>query len=155
MPETRVKLLIVDDEVSIRTSLSLIFSELAYCVRSAGDGYSALLEIQQELPDILLSDLNMPGMSGFELLWVVRRQFPTIHVIAMSGSLSGTIVPPGVAADAFFQKGTGPAFLIKTVDTMTRPAAEQLKYSTGRSFAASHAATERVVENVPSQRSRC
>jgi CheY-like chemotaxis protein len=133
MPETRVKLLIVDDEVSIRTSLSLIFSELGYCVRSAGDGYSALLEIQQELPDILLSDLNMPGMSGFELLSVVRRQLPAIHVIAMSGALSGTCVPPGVAADAFFPKGTGPALLIKIVDAMTRPDAERLKDSAAHS----------------------
>ena len=120
MPDARVKLLIVDDEVSIRTSLSQIFSTLGYCVRSAADGFSALSDIRQEIPDIIISDLNMPGMSGFEFLSVVRDQMPAVHLIAMSGAFSGTCLPPGVAADAFFEKGSGPALLIKTVDAMTQ-----------------------------------
>jgi CheY-like chemotaxis protein len=115
MPNAEVKLLIVDDEVSIRTSLSELFSALGYCVRSAGDGRSALSEIQREIPEILLSDLNMPGMSGFEFLPMVRSLLPEIHVVAMSGAFSGTCVPPGIVADAFFAKGSDPAFLIKTV----------------------------------------
>jgi len=121
MHDARVKLLIVDDEVSIRTSLSQLFSELGYCVRSATDGRSALSEIRPEIPEILLSDLNMPGMSGFEFLPVVRRELPAIHVIAMSGAFSGTCVPPGVVADAFIAKGSDPALLIKTVESMTQP----------------------------------
>ncbi len=121
MSDARVKLLIVDDEVSIRTSLSQLFSELGYCVRSASDGRSALSDALQEIPDIILSDLNMPGMSGYEFLSVVRSQLPAIHVIAMSGAFSGTCVPPGVAADAFFEKGSCPAFLIKIVGAMTQP----------------------------------
>jgi CheY-like chemotaxis protein len=120
MPNAKVKLLIVDDEVSIRTSLSELFSALGYCVRSATDGRSALSEIQREIPEILLSDLNMPGMSGFEFLPMVRSLLPEIHVVAMSGAFSGTCVPPGIVADAFFAKGSDPAFLIKTVEAMTQ-----------------------------------
>jgi CheY-like chemotaxis protein len=41
-------------------------------VRCAADGLAALVEINQEIPEILLSDLNMPGMSGFELLPLAR-----------------------------------------------------------------------------------
>jgi CheY-like chemotaxis protein len=121
MPDARVKFLIVDDEFSIRTSLSQLFSALGYCVRSAADGRTALSEIRREIPEILLSDLNMPGMSGFEFLPMVRIQLPAIHVIAMSGAFSGTCVPPGVVADAFFAKNSEPALLIKTVEAMTQP----------------------------------
>src|SRR5580704_8992876 len=119
MPNANVKLLIVDDEPSTRMSLSLIFTELGHSVRSAEDGFSALVKIRQEIPGILLSDLNMPGMSGFELLSVVRRRFPAIRVIAMSGAFSGDCVPLGVAADAFYEKGTNPGSLLRIVNAMT------------------------------------
>ena len=121
MPDAKVKLLIVDDEESIRTSLSLIFTGSGHSVRSSADGFSALFEIRHELPDIILSDLNMPGMSGFELLSVVRRRFPAIQVIAMSGAFSGDGVPPGVAADAFYEKGTSLHSLLQIVEAMTHP----------------------------------
>ena len=62
------RLLIVDDEPSIRMSMTHLFTELGCSVRSAEDGFSALRHIRSELPEIILSDLNMPGMSGFELL---------------------------------------------------------------------------------------
>jgi DNA-binding NarL/FixJ family response regulator len=62
----------------------------------------------------------MPGMSGFEFLPMVRSLLPEIHVVAMSGAFSGTCVPPGIVADAFFAKGSDPAFLIKTVEAMTQ-----------------------------------
>jgi DNA-binding response OmpR family regulator len=76
------------------------------------DGFSALREIRQEIPNILLSDLNMPGMSGFELLLVVRRRFPAIQVVAMSGAFSGIEVPSGIPADAFYQKGSSVTALL-------------------------------------------
>jgi CheY-like chemotaxis protein len=69
--------------------------------------FAALEEIRKETPDILLSDLNMPRMSGFELLSVVRRKLPKIYVIATSGAFSGDEVPNGIAADAFHEKATG------------------------------------------------
>ena len=50
----------------------------------------------------------MPQMSGFEFLSVVRRRFPQISVIAMSGAYhSGASVPGGVIADSFYTKGLG------------------------------------------------
>jgi CheY-like chemotaxis protein len=90
-------------------------------VRSAADGFAALRELRRESPEILLSVLYMPGMSGFELLSVVRRRFPAIKVIAMSGAFSGNEVPLGVAADAFFQKGSSIASLLRIMDNLPRP----------------------------------
>jgi len=87
--DSSMKLLVVDDAPAIRTSLFYTLIEMGYAVRSAEDGFEALIEIRKEIPDIILSDLNMPGMSGFELLSVVRRRFPSIFAIAMSGPFSG------------------------------------------------------------------
>jgi CheY-like chemotaxis protein len=47
----------------------------------------------------------MPGMSGFELLSVIRRRFPQISTVAMSGAYVGDEVPFGVIADCFLAKG--------------------------------------------------
>lgn len=125
MCREQIKLLIVDDEASIRASLSNIFMGRGYQVRSSADAFSALNEIERDVPDVLISDLNMPGMSGFELLSNVRRHFPEIQVIAMSGAFSGPEVPFAVAADAFYAKGrSGPDVLMAFVDAMRHQVAE-------------------------------
>jgi len=116
MPDRKVSILIAEDEESVRATLAMILKALGHRVRCASDGFAALIEISQEVPDILLSDLNMPGMSGFELLSVVRSRFPTIRVIAMSGAFSGSQIPSGVTADAFFEKGNGVAVLLKAME---------------------------------------
>jgi len=118
MSDMQLKVLLVDDEALTLQSLSAILTDLGYSVRTAHDGFSALSEIRRQLPDLIISDLNMPRMSGFELLSVVRRRFPAIPVIAMSGSYTGDGVPPGVAADAFYEKGSRPGFLLRAVETM-------------------------------------
>jgi CheY-like chemotaxis protein len=120
MPDAKANVIVVDDEPSIRMALLHVLIECGYNARAAEDGFSALARIRQEIPDILLSDLNMPGMSGFELLSVVRRRFPAMQAIAMSGSFSGDSVPPGICADAFYEKGTDSNSLLRVLDTMTR-----------------------------------
>ena len=105
--------LVVDDKEHIRKSMSLVLEELGYCVRLAQGGHSALWEIRQQNPDILLSDLKMPGMSGRELLTKVRHLFPAIKVIATSGSFRGNEVPTGVLADAFYPKGSSVSTLLR------------------------------------------
>ena len=121
MPNTKRSLLIVDDDPALRSSLSQIFEQFGYDVRSAQDGFSALCEIRQKIPDILISDLNMPGMSGFEFLSVVRRRFPAVQTVAMSGAFAGDGLQLGVAADAFYEKGAGLGYLIQIVKAMTHP----------------------------------
>ena len=106
MLSKQVKLLIVDDEPALRESLSQIFIANGYDVCTAYDGFSALDEIEHGAPDVVLSDLNMPGMSGFDFLPLVRRRFPAIHLIAMSAAYIGSGVPSGVIADDFYPKAT-------------------------------------------------
>jgi CheY-like chemotaxis protein len=126
MPNPKARLLVVDDDALVCKNMSIIFSALGYSIRTAPDGFSALAAIRDEIPDIILSDLNMPGMSGFELLSVVRRRYPSIRVVAMSGMLTGTAVPPGVAADTFYEKGFHrPHLLLGAVEAMTHPTKSQ------------------------------
>jgi CheY-like chemotaxis protein len=119
MPGAKVNLLIADDEPSIRSAFSEVFTKLGYSVRSAEDGFTALVAIRREIPDILLTDLNMPGISGRELLTVVRDQFPAIQAVAMSGDFSGVSIPPGVCADAFYEKGSRLDYLVQVVEAMS------------------------------------
>jgi CheY-like chemotaxis protein len=121
MPKATVNLLVVDDDAALRMSLSHIFAAFGHRVRCAADGFSALSEIRMEVPDVILSDLNMPGMSGFEFLSVVRRRFPTIKVIAMSSAFAVDNIPIGVAADAFYQKGSNLGSLLQIMEGMTVP----------------------------------
>ena len=120
MPEANLTVLIVDDEPHIRNSMSHILASLGHSVRCAEDGFTALARIREACPDILLSDLNMPGMSGFELLREVGRRFPSIYVIATSGSFSGTHVPQGVVADAFYEKATKLSLLFQIIERGNR-----------------------------------
>jgi CheY-like chemotaxis protein len=106
VPHQMSDIVIVDDNATILGVLAEIFSQHGYRVRTACDGFVALAVIRDRVPDILLSDLNMPRMSGFELLSVVRHRFPAIAVIAMSAGYSGIAVPPDIAADGFYAKGS-------------------------------------------------
>jgi CheY-like chemotaxis protein len=77
-------------------------------------------------PDVIISDLNMPQMSGFEFLSVVRRRFPGIPVVAVSGAYEfGDHVPGGVIADAFYAKGQHLGELLRTVAELIRTAPAQ------------------------------
>jgi CheY-like chemotaxis protein len=120
------KVLVVDDDAAVRNSIVLILRASGYDVSVATDGFDALLQLKKSLPAIVISDLNMPEMSGFEFLSVVRRRFPEISVIAMSGAYpSGDSVPGGVIADAFHSKGRGdPKAILEMVAGLIRTSAE-------------------------------
>jgi CheY-like chemotaxis protein len=106
MPTRPSTVLLVEDEGDLRVAVAALLPQSGYRVRTAWDGLSALLEMDTGLPDIIVSDLQMARMSGFELLSTIRLQFPTIPLIATSGLFASGQVPEGVVADAFYQKGT-------------------------------------------------
>ncbi len=107
MPERtfRYRVLIVDDEASLRHLGKSILESQGYEVHCAEDGFEGLAALKRSLPDMIISDLQMPRMNGFEFLSVVRQRFPALPVIVISGEFSGVSVPGSVLADAFFPKG--------------------------------------------------
>lgn len=98
------RLLVIDDEARSRDLLQDSLSERGYEVAIANDGFAALAQMHGALPDLIVSDLKMPNMSGFEFLSIARRRFPQIPTIAMSGEFHPPVEPLGVLADAFFAK---------------------------------------------------
>jgi CheY-like chemotaxis protein len=112
--EVKAEILIVDDDDAVCFSLSQVFRSLGYVVRTADGGFNAIREINTRRPDILLSDLNMPLMSGFELLSITRRRFPSIYAIGMTGAFIDRL-PEGIPADAFYRKASGFGILFDMV----------------------------------------
>jgi len=98
------RLLVIDDDSLNRELLESALSEAGYEVGVAKDGFAALAQMRGALPDLIVTDLKMPNMSGFEFLSIARRRFPQIPTIAVSGEFEPPIEPLGVLADAFFAK---------------------------------------------------
>jgi len=119
------EILVVDDDQAVRDSLGCLLRAEGYEVRVAEHGFDALLQLRRALPTVIISDLNMPQMSGFEFLSVVRRRFPQISVIAMSGAYRyGDAVPGGVIADVFYAKGrSSPEELLEVVANLIETSA--------------------------------
>ncbi len=82
---TKMRLLIVDDESEIRDALSRHFRFMGRDVDTAGNGQEALDKLAESKFDIVISDIVMPVMNGVALLRIIRREFPMIHVIIMTG----------------------------------------------------------------------
>jgi CheY-like chemotaxis protein len=101
----KIRILVAEDDPNVLQTVAMMFETNGYDVKTAADGFEALLRLEQQVPDLILSDLNMPSMSGFELLSVVRRRFPQIVAVATSGAYASGSVPSGVIADAFYAKG--------------------------------------------------
>ena len=116
------QILVVEDDPSVCETVATLLMSAGYDVATAEDGFRALLQLRNILPDVIFSDLHMPGMSGFELLSVVRRRFPWILTVAMSGAYGGNELPVGVIADGFFAKGGHAKNLFKTLEELLRTA---------------------------------
>ena len=104
MANFHYRLLVIDDEPLNRELLASSLSAAGYEVEVAKDGFAALAQMHGALPDLIISDLKMPNMSGFEFLSIARRRFPQIPTIAVSGEFHPPIEPLGVIADAFLSK---------------------------------------------------
>jgi two-component system response regulator AtoC len=91
----RVKILVVDDEVVVRESLSDWLKEAGYQVFTAESGYEALEMIEKEKPGIMIADLMMPGMDGIELMKKAREQQPGLEVVIVTAYAS---IPTAITA---------------------------------------------------------
>jgi CheY-like chemotaxis protein len=125
---SRATILFVDDDPCMREVMAIMLEEEGYEVSTAAEGFDALVQLRSSVPDLIISDLYMAGMSGDEFLSVVRRRFPAVPVIAISGAHAmDASFPVGIMADAFYPKGRcHPDELMRTIrrlmhGPLTRP----------------------------------
>lgn len=83
-PPTGVKVLVVDDQLSVLSSVSNGLADEGYQVTMASSAAEALLKVGQEAPSLLLTDLCMPDTDGLELLRCLRKRFPGLPAILMT-----------------------------------------------------------------------
>lgn len=105
---TATRVLVVDDEPFICTTVSMLLRLAGYSVASAADGRAGLQLAQDNPPDIILSDLNMPHMDGYALLAAVRGSSVLRHTrfVLLTGAADVAPVSDtgGLAPDACLAK---------------------------------------------------
>ena len=84
MDSSQGAILLVEDDVSIRRSLKAVLSELHFELGEASTGEEALVALRQQAFDVVLMDLNMPGMGGMESCLRIRREFPMCSIVVMT-----------------------------------------------------------------------
>ena len=126
--QERLVVLVVDDEEEIRTVLRLTLTRAGYDVREAEDGESALESIQDDPPGLILLDVLMPGMDGFEVCRRVRADSETVHIpiLMLSAKTDTRSREDGILAGAtkYLTKPQAPAQLIRHVTDALNNAAE-------------------------------
>ena len=115
---SKPQLLVVDDDPSIRESLGALLTSAGYDVVVAEDGVSAVSHLYRTAADLVLTDLNMPGMSGMDLISHVRSRYPATLIVAMSGDYQGDSVPAGIIADRYYPKGQHPHNLLAVIASL-------------------------------------
>ena len=111
-------ILIVDDDAQVRTLCRLALEESGYLVSEATNGKNALAAIEGTDFALIVLDLSMPDMDGFEFLKAVRAKSPKLKILVISGFLGGTMLTAAklFRASATLAKPFSPDSLILVVD---------------------------------------
>lgn len=105
----RYRILLADENEALLVALAAELSAEGYDVRTARDGFEALALMREGVPDLIVSELKMPNMSGFELFSIVRQRFPSIAVIAHSADFVAA-GSPTLVCDKHIEKGSNSRF---------------------------------------------
>jgi len=95
--------LLVDDDPSMRGLLSRYLGRAGLEALHAEDGIDAVVKLRKVVPRVIICDLQMPRMAGLEFIGVVRRRFPTLPVVAISGGTPCEF-PEELKPDRYFER---------------------------------------------------
>jgi CheY-like chemotaxis protein len=93
-----LSVLVVDDDPNILSPLCAYLQRTGYRVTGAGTGADALASLAEHHPDVVISDIAMPGMDGIEFCRRLKQEFPDVPVVLMSGQASA--IEPSRVRDA-------------------------------------------------------
>lgn len=123
----RAVILVADDDAQVRAIVVRLVAPAGYAVLEAADGDEVLQLLRTHRCDMLVTDLAMPNREGLETIRAVRRAYPAVRIIAMSGLLAGTHegstmlnVAKGLGADAAIEKVDLVPSLLPTIERLLR-----------------------------------
>jgi two-component system KDP operon response regulator KdpE len=117
----RFRILVVDDEERIVNLLRVKLKALGYEVLTASDGVGAVEQAQAQEPDLIVLDLLMPRMDGFEALKEIRSFSPVpVIILSAKGSDADKIKGLGLGADDYLQKPFNPDELVARIEAVSR-----------------------------------
>jgi len=93
--------LLVDDELEFLETLVKRLKKRNLCVQGAKSGEEALQMLKSEQPDVVLLDVKMPGMDGIETLRQIKKLYPLVEVIMLTGHASMEVAIEGMELGAF------------------------------------------------------
>lgn len=114
MPELRV--LVVDDEPSIRATVSAMLEIEGYDVAEASNGADALSVVERQAPDLILLDMRMPVLDGWGFAAELRRRGHRTPIVVMTAARDAARWATEIAASAFVAKPFGFDDLISAVE---------------------------------------
>src|SRR5689334_24726144 len=126
------RILIVDDEATIRLTLGALLKRAGYEVMSAENGHEAVGLLEQQRFDLLLVDLKMPEMDGMQVVAAARRRQPDLAIIVLTGHGSLETAVEGLHQGIFdyLLKTTEPTQVIERVKAGLAARAEALRQRT-------------------------
>jgi len=118
-PQQALTILVVEDDEGIRTITSLLLESEGYRVHAVPNGEAACQWLQQQQPNVLFADVNMPGMSGVEVARRARETYPSLHILLTSGE--GRADPAWLAHGVhYLNKPYDRRALLQAIDAVVR-----------------------------------
>jgi two-component system invasion response regulator UvrY len=110
-----MKVLLIDDHAIVRGGLRRLVSALPWTVLEAANGRDALVLVRAEQPDLVVLDLNLPGIGGFELLRRILTECSTVRIMVLSMHIEARFASRAMQAGAkgYMSKNAAPAELLK------------------------------------------
>lgn len=78
-------ILVIDDELDVRDAIKRVLDRAGYSVRTTDAAAEALVELRRCPADVVITDIIMPKINGVEAIESIRREFPSVRIIAISG----------------------------------------------------------------------
>jgi CheY-like chemotaxis protein len=82
---TMQNILVIDDEPDVRDAVKRVLDRAGYSVRTADNATDALAELKRVATDVVITDIIMPKINGVQAIESIRKAFPSVRIIAISG----------------------------------------------------------------------
>ncbi len=114
------RILLAEDDASVRIMLGELLNRERFTVIHARDGVEASSALEEDPPDLVVTDYNMPGMNGWDLALLVRKRFPDTPVILITGEPNGLAraYTPGNPFDGVLAKPFQMSSLLSTIHAL-------------------------------------